>query len=81
VCLCLLWGGGNQIFGKLGGEVFGWELKFHEILVGGDQPQCHCDVKVENLKCLEFSIGSHENVEGGRGEQGPPGQICVQNPV
>ena len=26
--------GGDQIFVKLGGEVFGWELKFHEIPVG-----------------------------------------------
>ena len=31
---CTLWGG-NQIFVRLGGEVFGWELKFHEIPVGG----------------------------------------------
>ena len=35
MCLCLLWGG-NQIFVRLGGEVFGWELKFHEIPVGGE---------------------------------------------
>ena len=32
---CTLWGG-NQIFVRLGGEVFGWELKFHEISVGGE---------------------------------------------
>ena len=33
-----LGGGVTQIFVRLGGEDFGWELKFHEISLG-DQPQ------------------------------------------
>ena len=31
--------GGNQIIFMLGGGFFGWELKFHEISVGGNQPR------------------------------------------
>ena len=39
LCVYATCGGGNQIFVRLGGEVFGWELKFHEIFLGGNQPR------------------------------------------
>ena len=51
--------GGGQIFVKLGGEVFGWELKFHEIPVcgwgGGINPECHCVATVSDQTCFPIT--------------------------
>ena len=47
-----LWGG-NEIFGRLGGSLFGWDLKIWEKPVGGLNPLGHCG---SNLDCVEESI-------------------------